>query len=104
MGLPMEISKDELWRDRMAGMAKKALKGSAAIMLFASSLSEATRAVVYTEPIVIAQLPRNKQIANAFEITDRLISALNTRDSTPIGTDPSPDLLTKGLVPAASWE
>jgi len=86
----------------MAGMAKKALKGSAVIMLLASSLSEATRAVVYTEPIVIAQLPRNKQIANALEIADRLISTCNTRDSAPIGINPSSDLLAKVVVSATS--
>jgi len=86
----------------MAGMAKKALKGSAVMTLFASSLEEATRTVVYTEPIVTAQLPRNKQTTNAFEITDTLISASSTRESTSIGTNPSPDLLMKGLVPAAS--
>ena len=75
----------------VAGMANKALKGSATTTLFASSLSEATRTLIYIEPIAIAQLPRNKQIANVFAIMDRLISPRNTRDSTSIDTSPSPD-------------
>ena len=74
--LPMEIPKDSepKQRERMVGMANRALKGSAATMLLASSFPEDTRAVIYTEPMVIAQLPRNKQIANALAITDCLIS------------------------------
>ena len=75
----------------MEGMANKALKGSATTMLFASSLLEAIRTVVYTEPIAIAQLPRNKQIVNVFAIMDHLISPRNTRDSISIDTSPTPD-------------
>jgi len=72
-------------------MATKALKGSAATMLSVSSLSEATRAVTYTEATATAQPPKNKQIADALAIMDRLISARSTRGLTSIVTNPSPD-------------
>jgi len=75
----------------MVGMATSVLKGSAAIKLFTSSFPKTTRAVVYTELTVAAQLPRNRQIANAFAIADRSISARNTRDSTSVVTSPSSD-------------
>ena len=75
----------------MVGIANRALKGSAAIMLFASNFPDTTRAVVYTELTVTAQLPINKQIRNAFAITERSISARSTWDSTSVVTNPSPD-------------
>ena len=75
----------------MVGMANRALKGSAAIMLFASSFPDTTRAVVYTELTVTAQLPINRQIINAFAIAERSIPARSTRDSTSVVTNPSSD-------------
>jgi len=89
----MEIPEDgePMQRERMVGMVNRALKGSAAAMLLASSFSEATRAVIYTEPIVVAQLPRNKQITNAFAIVDCLISTRSAWDSISIVTIPSPN-------------
>ena len=74
------------------GMVKGALKGSAATTLLASNILEATRAVMYTDPTVNAQLTRNKQIANAFAIADRVISTRSTRDSTSVVTSPFPEL------------
>jgi len=75
----------------MVGMTTRALKGSAAIMLFASNFPTTTSAVVYTELTVAAQFPRNREITNTFAIADRSISARSTRDSTSVVTDPSSD-------------
>ena len=73
------------------GIVSDALKGSVAIMLLASSILEATRAVMYTDPTVNVQLTRIKQIVNVFAIADRVISARNTRGSTSIVTNPFPE-------------
>lgn len=75
----------------MVGMVNSALKGSAATMLLASNILEATNAVIYTEPTANAQLARNKQIANAFAMVDREIFACSSRDSTSIVTNPFPE-------------
>ena len=73
------------------GMVNGALKGSAATMLLASSILEATRAVMYTDPTVNVQLTRKRQIANAFAIVDRVISTRIIRDSTSVVTGPFPE-------------
>ena len=75
----------------MVGITTSVLKGSAAIMLFASSFPKTTRTVVYTELTVAVQLPRNKQTTNAFAIADRSISTRSVRDSTSVVTNPSSD-------------
>ena len=84
------------------GMVNGALKGRAAIMLLASSILEATRAVMYTDPTVNVQLTRNKQIANAFAIMDRVISTRSRRDSISVVTSPFPESLVNSLVSALS--
>lgn len=72
-------------------MVNGALKGKVATMLLASSILEATRAVIYTDPTVKTQLAMNRQTANAFEIADRVISTCSTRDSTSVVTGPFPE-------------
>jgi len=73
------------------GIVNGALKGSAATMQLASSILEATRAVMYTEPTVNVQLTRNKLIVSAFAIADWVISPCSTRDSTSAVTSPLPE-------------
>ena len=73
------------------GMVNGALKGSAATILLASSILEAMRAVMYTDPTVNIQLPRTKQMVNAFAIADCVISTRSTRDSTSVVTSPIPE-------------
>ena len=72
-------------------MVNGALKGSAATTLLASNILEATRAVMYTDPTVNIQLTRNKQIANAFAIADRVISPRSIRAPTSVVTNPFPE-------------
>ena len=69
-------------------MVNRALKGSAATTLLASSRPKATRIVVYTEPTANVQLPRNMKIANAFATVDCVISTDSRRDSTSVVTNP----------------
>jgi len=73
------------------GIVNGALKGSAATMLLASSIREATSTVTYTDPTVNDQLTRNKQTADAFAIGERVISPRSTRDSTSVVTSPFPE-------------
>ena len=72
-------------------MANRALKGSTAITLLASNFPETTRAVMYTEPTVNAQLMRNMEVATAFEIADLVISTRSRRDPTSVVTNPFPE-------------
>jgi len=73
------------------GMVNGALNGSAATTLLASRILEATKVVMYTDPTVNVQLTRNRQIANAFAIADRVISPRSTRGSTSVVTSPFPE-------------
>ena len=72
-------------------MVNRALKGSAAITLLASSLLKVTRVVMYTEPTANAQLAKNMEIANAFATADRVMSTRSRRDSTSVVTNPFPE-------------
>ena len=83
-------------------MVNRALRGSAAATLLASSLLKATKAVMYTEPTANAQFARNAQTVNAFVTVDSVISTRSRRGSTSVVTDPSPELWVNLLVPPAS--
>jgi len=71
-------------------------------MLLASSILEDTRTVMYTDPTVIIQLTRNRQIANAFAIADRVISTRSARDSTSVVTNPFPESKVNSIVSVVS--
>ena len=79
------------YRERIVGMVDRKLKGDAATAILTSIFLQATRSVMYTKETVNDQFMRNKLPANAFAITDRLISTCNTWDSTSVVTSPSPE-------------
>jgi len=83
-------------------MVNGALNGRAATMLVASSILEANRAVMYTDPTVNVQLTRKRQITSAFAIVDRVISTRSRRDSTSVVTGPFLESKVSSLTSAVS--